>query len=207
MSKDCIIKYVIIGWCGIGKTSMAEYYINNKEVNNERIVTIGIEFYSKNIICKNHNLSLQIWDTAGQEKYRSVVKYYYRDSYGAFLCFSITNRYSFDLLKYYIDELNLVNENNVTIILVGTFEDMSKKRIVSYDEAINFAEKYGLDYIEVSSKTGKNIEYCFNKMNEKMCEKIDCMDPAIVADNPPLHCGNDLLSESIMNEYILKCCR
>jgi len=125
MSKDRKIKYVIAGWYGVGKTSIAEYYVNNKKANSKHKITIGVEFFQKEIEHQDKKFIMQIWDTAGQEKFKSVAKQYFRGPKGAFICFDITKRDSFEKLEYYLFQLLSINENNVHVILVGTFLDMS----------------------------------------------------------------------------------
>ena len=174
-----VVKYVVVGFCGVGKTSMLECYVNNVNAYYEHKITIGIEYYQKKIMHQNKILHIHMWDTAGQERYNSVVRQYYRDPHGAFLCFSITNRSSFKRLENYLYELKAVNENNVHIILVGTFSDMEKSRTVKKKDIMKFAEKHGLQYIEVSSKIRKNIDKCFNTMHNVVCKRIDNKDESI----------------------------
>jgi len=172
--EEYSVTYVIIGDSNIGKTSMANYYVNNKKAD-EKIneTTIGVEFFPYNIIYNNTKLKLNIWDTAGQERYKSIAKCYYRYPHGAFVCFSITKRKTFLNLYSYINDLKELNNKDANIILVGTFSDKQEERTVTKEDIMEFAEKNNLIYIEVSSKTGENIDKCFSIMNKLMYDKFE----------------------------------
>ncbi len=202
MSETHKIKYVIAGWYGVGKTSMAEYYVNNKVADSKHQITIGVEFFQKIIEHKDKKFYMQIWDTAGQEQFQSVAKQYFRDPQGGFVCFDITKRDSFEKLEYYLLQLLSINENNVHVILVGTFLDMSKKRAVTYNEAIKIAKKYHLQYFEVSSKTGENIYECFDAMHDAVCKRINEKDESIPLQT---YLSNEKIKSIGINEKL--CCK
>ena len=113
---------------------------------------------------KGENLiKISIYDTAGEEKYRHLIKNYYNGSNGILLVFDITDKNSFDNLNFWLDELEKnCNLNNLYIFLVGNKTDLKKERKVSYDEAKNFADMKKIPYIEISAKTGDNIDKLFN---------------------------------------------
>ncbi|CAH6421140.1 Ras family GTPase [uncultured virus] len=170
---DFIIKVIIIGDSIIGKTSIGEKYVNNKFNDTNPISTIGVDFFSKIIKFQNKNIKLQIWDTAGQERFRSITKSYYRDCTGIFLCFSLINKMSFLNLKKYINDINQICLYNPKIILVGTFLDKLDEYNGFEKEVNNFIEENKFIYIEVSSKTGENIDELFKKMIELIMVNID----------------------------------
>jgi len=197
-----VVKYVVVGSSGIGKTSLCECYVNNINAYYEHKITIGIEYYQKHLIHQDKILHIQIWDTAGQERYNAVVRRYYRDPQGAFLCFSMTNRNSFKRLENYLDELKFLNENNVHIILVGTFLDMNKIRTVKEEDITRFAKKHNLQYIEISSKTGQNVDECFNTMHDVMCKRIDDKDESMPLQS---YLPNDDIKSLSMDRKL--CCK
>ena len=177
-----LIKYVVTGFSGVGKSSLAEYYVNRKKAYYGSGITIGVEYFNKRIVRQDKNLNIEIWDTAGQERFNSVVIQYYRNPVGAFLCFSIANRHSFNQLENYLDELKQINKKNVSVILVGTFGDKNKHRTVTHEKIMEFAKEHDLQYMEISSRTGKGVDDCFNAMHKVMCQRIDDKDPFI-----PIH--------------------
>ena len=162
MTEKYILKLLTIGDQFVGKSSIINRYIDDKF--NEKIKpTLGIDFKTK-MIQKGENLiKISIYDTAGEEKYRHLIKNYYNGSNGILLVFDITKRNSFDNLNFWLDELEKnCNLNNLYIFLVGNKTDLKKERKVSYDEAKNFADMKKIPYIEISAKTGDNIDKLFN---------------------------------------------
>ena len=162
MTEKYILKLLTIGDQFVGKSSIINRYIDDKF--NENIKpTLAIDYKTK-MIQKGENLiKISIYDTAGEEKYRHLIKNYYNGSNGILLVFDITDKNSFDNLNFWLDELEKnCNLNNLYIFLVGNKTDRKKERKVSYDEAKNFADMKKIPYIEISAKTGDNIDKLFN---------------------------------------------
>ena len=108
-----------------------------------------------------------IWDTAGQERFQFVSKMYYKMAQGFTLVYDITDRTSFDDLKYWINEIEL-KANNWKVILLGNKCDLSDKRQVTYNEGAAFAKEYGMSFYETSAKEDINI----SKAHEKLVKSI-----------------------------------
>jgi Ras-related protein Rab-2A len=104
---------------------------------------------------------LQIWDTAGQESFRSITRSYYRGAAGTLLVFDVTRRDTFNNLTKWIDEANLNAGTDVTVILVANKCDLENKRVVTSEEGRRFAEQFGLLYVETSAKLATNVEESF----------------------------------------------
>ncbi len=168
-----LTRCIVIGDSGVGKSSLSNYYATGDLADGSHIPTIGIEFFSKHLEVKDKKLNFQIWDTAGQERFRSIAKSYYRNAHGALICFSIMNRKSFEHLVEHFDDVVEYFHPNVRRILVGTCSDLNDQRTVTYREAIDMAEKYGVEYFEVSAKTGGNVSECFNKLAGDICDAYD----------------------------------
>lgn len=178
-----IVKIIIIGKSAVGKTSLAEKFVLGKIETHEP--TIGLEFFTKRITHINSNskfkrkIKLQIWDTAGQEKFRSITKNYYRDAIGALICFSIANRESFEALYTYINDLNEYSSMNTIKIVVGTFKDLEYLRdkrpenMVSITEGEELAKKIGAKYIETSAITNENVKECFTILLNNITNLMD----------------------------------
>ena len=162
MTEKYILKLLTIGDQFVGKSSIINRYIDDK-FNEDIKPTLAIDFKTK-MIQKGENLiKISIYDTAGEEKYRHLIKNYYNGSNGILLVFDITDKNSFDNLNFWLDELEKnCNLNNLYIFLVGNKTDLKKERKVSYDEAKNFADMKKIPYIEISAKTGDNIDKLFN---------------------------------------------
>merc|ERR1711990_1204661 len=157
---DYILKYIIIGDQGVGKSCLLHQF-TEKKFMADCPHTIGVEFGTRIIEVAGQKIKLQIWDTAGQERFRSVTRSYYRGAAGALLVYDITRRSTFNhLTSWLTDARNLTNPNTV-IMLIGNKCDLAEQRDVTFEEANAFAEENGLLFLETSAKTGQNVEEAF----------------------------------------------
>ena len=155
-------KIILVGDSGVGKTSILKKFINN-EFNEDIKCTINIDFFSKSIkIDKNLYTNLKIYDTAGQEKYRALIKQYYQGTDGIILVFDLTKENSFNKLKSWINEVS-DNTEKAQIILVGNKADLIERKI-DEETAENFAKQRDIKYIETSAKEGTNILLLFEEL-------------------------------------------
>ena len=172
MNEPISIKVVLLGESGVGKTSIISQFIS-KKFNPKCSTSVSAQFTSKTIDFQDAKKSIRfdIWDTVGQEKYRSITRDYLRNSDGVFLVFDLHNKKSFDSLNYWLEELNNSDINkNCVKILIGNKSDYKEKEID--DETINkFSEENGLKYLAVSAKEGVNIESMFEIIGAD-CAKI-----------------------------------
>jgi len=166
-----LLKYIIIGDSAVGKSNILTRYVYEK-FNEEFQSTLGVEFAAKNAIIDNKIYRIQIWDTAGQESFRSITRAYYKNSVCAFIVYDITNRTSFENVKTWLDDIQKQCPQTTFLVLVGNKIDLENKRQILYEEGASFAEKNNMLFIETSAKTGKNIENLFVKSVEVINEKI-----------------------------------
>ncbi|PVU88913.1 hypothetical protein BB561_005645 [Smittium simulii] len=117
-------------------------------------------------------IKLQIWDTAGQESFRSITRSYYRGAAGALLVYDITRRDTFDHLATWLEDARKHSNSSTIIILIGNKSDLEAKRAVAKEEGEAFARDNGLFFIETSAKTASNVEEAFYKTAENIYEKI-----------------------------------
>ena len=157
MGKTCILTRFVDGW-----------------FKAESDPTIGVEFGSKVLKCKSGlTVRLQVWDTAGQESFRSITRSYYRGAIGALLVYDITNSSSFENLPTWLkDSLDATNQN-IGLVLVGNKCDLESERQVNKEVAKNFAKENNLLFLETSAKSGTNIEKIFQILSEKILTKIE----------------------------------
>ena len=167
-----LFKYIIIGDSAVGKSNILLRYIHDN-FNEEFQSTIGVEFGAKNIKLEDKVYRIQIWDTAGQETFRSITRAYYKNSVCAFVVYDITNRNSFQNVKSWIEDCRKQSPKTVFMVLIGNKVDLEGSRQVSYEEGSVFAEKNGMLFFETSAKTGKNIEEIFLKSSMEIAKKID----------------------------------
>lgn len=153
-------KFIVIGSSGVGKTAIIKRL--TEDTYDEHIMsTIGVEYDSTTIQCGDKSVQLQIWDTAGQEKFQSISKAYYRNSVGILLVYDITNRKSFDQLNLWVNEAQRLCDPNAVIHLIGNKADLDSMRVVTIAEALSFANSHEMQYIETSAKNGENIDQAF----------------------------------------------
>lgn len=117
-------------------------------------------------------VKLQIWDTAGQESFRSITRSYYRGAAGALLVYDITRRDTFSHLSRWLEEARQHAQSNMVIMLIGNKNDLEHRRAVSTEEGQAFADANGLIFMETSAKTAFNVESAFINTAEKIHGKI-----------------------------------
>ena len=169
-----IFKLIIIGNNSVGKSSIVKS-LNGDYFDCQYHSTIGIDFASKILtLSDDAPVKLQIWDTAGTERFRCIVRNYYRDCIGGIIVFDITCRRSFGNVKsWYVDLLEHTNKTpgELTIVLVGNKNDLDN-RVVSEEEAESLASELGMSYIETSAKLNTNITNLFHLVSENIYNKI-----------------------------------
>ena len=190
LSYSYLLKYIIIGDSAVGKSNLLLRYAHEK-FNEDYQATIGIEFGSKNIEIDNEKYRIQIWDTAGQENFRSITRAYYKHSVCAIIVYDITNKDSFNHINSWIDECKNQSPKTVFFVLVGNKSDLENERKVNYDEGLNFANENQMLFFEASAKTGKNVEDIFYKSAEKIAEKIKNGNYDLGSDSCGIKQGGD----------------
>jgi Ras-related protein Rab-11B len=160
-----------MGDTGVGKTSLVNRYIKNT-FNEGVIPTIGVEFACKIVETKDKSkLKVQIFDTAGQEKYRSIVSNYCRKALGCLLVYDITNFNTYEVCKQFKDQIKQIAEPDCTFILVGNKSDLNDERKVDTNEAKNFAMDNEMYFIETSAKNNEKVHEAFQTLFEKVAEE------------------------------------
>jgi small GTP-binding protein len=158
---DFSLKVVVVGESGVGKSCLLIRFVRDT-FDDDTQSTLGIEFLSKIIQTENRRIQLQLWDTAGQEMFRSVTRGYYRGSAGALVIFDLSNRDSFENVERWLHDVKSVARADVVLILIGNKLDLEANRQVPADEALDFAQRYGMKYFEVSAKTGVGVAESIN---------------------------------------------
>ncbi len=150
---DFLFKIVMIGDHGVGKTQLITRYTTN-EFYMHSSTTIGVEFTTRTMTIDGKLLGAQLWDTAGEEKYKSLTSIYYKGAVGALLVYDITRRETFDrICTQWLTELKTYSDPNIVAILIGNKCDLKEKRQVQTDEATTFAERNGTFFLLELSET------------------------------------------------------
>ena len=176
-----VFKYIMIGNPSVGKSCLLNQFLNGQYAE-EYEVTVGVEFGTKTIETSDKSrIKLQVWDTAGQENFKSVIRAYYRSTAAALVVFDLTVKSSFDSVQEWINECKANGNPEVILVLVGNKTDLATKRVVSREEAENFAKKSKMIYFETSAKSSEGVEELFIKTAEAVLAKIESgvIDPKV----------------------------
>eukprot|EP01098_Paradermamoeba_levis_P007692 TRINITY_DN3205_c0_g1_i1.p1 TRINITY_DN3205_c0_g1~~TRINITY_DN3205_c0_g1_i1.p1 ORF type:complete len:218 (+),score=40.38 TRINITY_DN3205_c0_g1_i1:243-896(+) len=172
--NDFKFKYIIVGPAGVGKTSLMTQFVEDN-FNPKVEATIGIGFAAKTIEVDGKTIKLQLWDTAGQESFRSITHSYYRNSQGALLVYDVTRRETFEQARFWLEELHQHAPPNITIGLVGNKVDLLANFAngVRTEEGQHFAKTNKvLFFEETSAKTAQNVQKIFQETAEDIYKKI-----------------------------------
>ncbi|EGG14837.1 Rab GTPase [Cavenderia fasciculata] len=155
------LKCIVTGPPCVGKSSLLLQFCE-KEFSTELDTTVGVEFQSKTMeLDGQFKIKLEIWDTAGQESFRSITNNYYRGAHIALLVYDITNRQSFQYLGSWLEEIAQMSTPNIVTLLIGNKCDAKERRVVTLEEAQRFAKSNDLIFIETSAKDNTNVEKVF----------------------------------------------
>ena len=159
MNYDEKYQILIIGDSTVGKTSILSMYTKGT-FNQNYLATVGVDNFTKDEKIDNKTIRVKIWDTAGQEKYKSLTASYFRNTQGVIIVYDVTNAETFDNLKYWIQSIKTNMESqmeNLPIIIIGNKIDVENREVQFYD-AESFSKSYNYPYFETSAKTGENVE-------------------------------------------------
>ena len=154
-------KILLIGDIGVGKTSILTRYFNN-EFSEVTESTVGIEFKTKIFTKNNIKIKLQIWDTSGQERFKSITQNYFRDADGLLYVFDVTNENSFNSIENWLKMSEDNNNKKFIKILIGNKTDLEGRRIITTEEMEKFKDDNNMDKLfEISAKDDKNVNEIF----------------------------------------------
>jgi len=136
-------------------------------------LTIGVEFGSRSIDLNGEQIKLQVWDTAGQEKFRSITRTYYRGAAGCFLVYDVTRRESFENLSLWLSDCRKYSNQNIVVYVIGNKTDLEDQRQVTTEEGENFARENGLQFLETSAKTASNVDEAFIRSSKEIYIKFE----------------------------------
>ena len=163
------LKIIVLGDIAVGKTSLIGRYITNT-FSDQYKSSIGCELKQKTVdIDKDIQAKLQIWDTAGEERFLAVTKQYYNGSHGAMVVYDVTKKDTFLKMNKWIKDVKNNAPKNIVIMVVGNKADLDKKKVDLGPELDPFKENYL--YKEVSAKSGLNVNIAFENLANKIIEK------------------------------------
>ena len=167
MLKKYILKILTAGEGGVGKTTLLHRYIEGIFSADTKL-TIGVEFFLKEMKVENIECTLQLWDFGGQQRFRFLLDSYVIGAKGALLMFDLTRISTLKTVEQWVGILRKYDPN-LPILFIGTKLDLAEQISVDDDYAVSFKEEYNLfEYLKISSKTGENINRAFELLLRKI---------------------------------------
>ena len=169
--KTTNYKMVIVGRSAAGKSCLLLRFTDDRFVE-DYLNTIGVDFKFRTLRINNEAFKLQIWDTAGQEKYQTITKTFYKGAHAIVLVYDLTSRTSYEEMKnVWLEEARKYADTGVVLMAVGNKMDLDDKIEVDYADAEKFAKEEGLLCYRTSAKSGKGVEEAFFKLTEEIHER------------------------------------
>ncbi len=171
MDLKYIVKTVLLGDAGVGKTSLVYRFIENKFRDNYKS-TLGVNLMKKDMEVEGYGgVSAQIWDLGGQESFRSLRKLYLEGANGGLVIFDLTDKKSFDKLNDWLESFREARGDQ-PLLLIGNKSDLKNQLKITEKEANKYAKNNNMDLILTSAKTGQNVEEAFINLNKRILDKI-----------------------------------
>eukprot|EP01015_Nassula_variabilis_P027663 TRINITY_DN5701_c0_g1_i1.p1 TRINITY_DN5701_c0_g1~~TRINITY_DN5701_c0_g1_i1.p1 ORF type:complete len:248 (+),score=14.16 TRINITY_DN5701_c0_g1_i1:67-810(+) len=172
--NEILFKIIIVGDACVGKSSILNQFIK-KSFSKDYNLTIGVEFASTHVNIGGQRIKLQIWDAAGQETFKSIVKSFYRKAGAVFLVYNVFNRESLDsVASWYKEAKETANERMVSVLIGNqTDRQSAEERKVSYEDGIQFQKEHGITiFYETSAKSGDNVQTVFHETTRLIYQRF-----------------------------------
>eukprot|EP01111_Echinosteliopsis_oligospora_P014462 TRINITY_DN5453_c2_g1_i1.p1 TRINITY_DN5453_c2_g1~~TRINITY_DN5453_c2_g1_i1.p1 ORF type:complete len:243 (-),score=96.20 TRINITY_DN5453_c2_g1_i1:133-861(-) len=161
---DYFLKILVIGDTGVGKSCLLLRYCDATFFQESYITTIGVDFKIKTIEIDGKIVKVQVWDTTGQERFRTITSSYYRGAHGILIVYDVADHVSFSNTRQWLGEINRYACESVAKILVGNKVDDEEKRVVSSSSGKEFADSLNIPFIETSAKSNHNVDEAFSTL-------------------------------------------
>ena len=191
---DLVYKILLLGDSEVGKSCFLMRYADNVFVDNY-ITTIGLDYKLKYVqLDSGQVIKVQLWDTAGQDRYRTIAKNYYKGSHGILLLYDVTKTSSFENIREWIKDIREEVYEKAIIFLIGNKIDKKDQIKIKTEDAEKLAEEFNIPFFEASAKSGENVDEIFKALYKKISEVyVDIQQE-----------GGTKLSKK--NKKIKKCC-
>ena len=167
---DFSFKMIVIGDAGVGKSCLTNRAAKEKFLSDYS-PTVGFEFLTFSVKIEDKLIKLQIWDTCGQEQYKSLITNFYRNASLAMMVYSIDSRESFLHINQWLKEVRIQSHPDVKIILIGNKSDLENQREITKEQGEKKAQELGLAFLETSAYSGNNLDEAFQLMISEIYEK------------------------------------
>ena len=169
---DHLFKIHFIGESNVGKQDFISRFLDNNSETSENLTTIGIDFKIKIINFRNKLVKLQIWDTSGEERFRTILKTAYKGAHGIILIYDVTDQNSFKNIRNWIKQIEVHGDISVKKVLVGN-KCNEPGRVITEEEGKKLAKEYNIGFFESSARTGKNVNEVFNYLVKEIIMEVD----------------------------------
>ena len=167
---ELVYKILLLGDSEVGKSCFLMRYSDNIFVENY-ITTIGLDYKLKYVqLDSGETIKVQLWDTAGQDRYRTIAKNYYKGSHGILLLYDITKENSFENIREWVQNIREEVYEKAIIFLIGNKIDKKNERKITTEQGQKLAAEYNLPFFEASAKSGENVEEIFKNLYKKISE-------------------------------------
>ena len=161
VKEDYKIKIIVVGDSGVGKTNLINRFASDKFDTNSK-ATIGVEFVYKTLKINKEIIKVEVWDTAGVERYRSITSSYYKGANGAIIVYDLTDEESFKNVESWMNEVIKKGKQNMQFLLVGNKKDLINDRVVTEQKGIDKAKELNMNLFEASALEKDNVNEAFN---------------------------------------------
>ena len=166
---DYVFKIVTLGESGIGKTSLINRF--TYDTFETLSTTIDNSICYKHLDIENKIIKIQLWDICGSECFRSVIPNFYRNASGAVVAYDISDKWSFDQVKTWIEDVKAYSNTEINIVIVGTKCDRLDRKVTE-EEGKKLADELGVRYFETSAKTGYNVNEAYNFLIKEIIDNF-----------------------------------
>ena len=159
---DIIYKVIVIGDVGVGKTSLLRRYQNPEQEISDITSTMGVDYCAMDTIIDGLRIRVHLWDTMGQERFRTLTKNFFRRAKGVLLLFDVTKRDTFLSIDEWINNLKTFDLDKEEVLIIGNKVDLQRE--VSFAEGKQISASHGIKYLETSAMTGENVKECIEQL-------------------------------------------
>lgn len=170
--NDYLLKILLIGDSGVGKSCILLRY-SDDHYEDSYMSTIGVDFKIRTFEMGGKIVKLQIWDTGGQERFRTITSSFYRGAHGVIIVYDVSDPQSFYNVEQWMKEIDRYKLKHVVKLLVGNKSDLVDQRKITYDRAKDYADLLNIDFIETSARNSLNIDTTFLTLIKKIIEIQD----------------------------------
>ncbi|XP_065841778.1 ras-related protein Rab-13-like [Oscarella lobularis] len=208
-------KVVVIGEYSTGKTSIINRFVEN-DFSFQTMTTIGVDYRSKVVTIDGVRLKLKVWDTAGQEQFRTITRMHFRGAQGIILVYDITSKKSFENLRYWVEKIQDEHLKGESMVLFGNKCDLDTDREVAVSLAEKFARELGIKQFQTSAKDDINISKAFTYLTQKIkdyhgphvyLEHVAPKAPSFYESSPTLKLGDTPNSSSNLSRKQACACK